>query len=261
MSGAHQDPFLDQALTEVEELMVARGNLTATTGGATPLIIDLVNKKIKEMRLRCTDASHVLSLDEFRRLSDVYQQIASNGNAGAAGIVDVGSFFQDKIMQMVDSHPSTLKSDAPRKSALELFEDLEFWLALQTLVGVIFVPGNCITHAIRYIISFNVAACPIDGVTIPGSLRVVDIGAKLMRALPQHHHWTILRVVNSHLMGLTMADDQRGDGHAQISAQSAVVGDGGIPLAGALAPELTTAKNTHIKVHWDIRHPCCYCCS
>lgn len=260
MSGAHKDPILDQALTELERLVVVWGDLTAT-GGANPFISNLVDKKVTEMYSRCMDAIHVISFDDIRRLFDIYNGIWLNGDAEASGIDDISLFIAKKLEQRINSHPSRLKSDAPRRSALELFEDLEFWSALKTMPKGTFVLWGPLTGAITKIISFNVAACPIDGVAILGSLRVVEIGAKLMRALPRKHHSKILRAINSHMMRMTMADSQRGDGHAQISAQSAVIGDGGIPQAGALAPELTTAKNTHILVRWDIRHPCCYCCS
>ena len=54
--------------------------------------------------------------------------------------------------------------------------------------------------------SWNVAACPIPVVANPGSRKVVEIGAKLMRALPHEHQSKILQVISSHVMGLQSSD-------------------------------------------------------
>ena len=222
-------------------------------------INNFINSKVQEIKSRCTSPSHVLSFDNFRRLLEIYKSIKSLGNAEAAD--SVTAFLADKFQQKVESHPSESTSDAARMSALELFEDLEFWVALKSLLEGSFSPGNVITDSITKVISLDLAACPTDVVAMSGSLRVMELGAKLMRALPQQHQSKILRVVDSHMAALYIADVQGGAMHVHNSGEPAIVdvGDGGVAQVGTQASmELTAAKNTHAKVRCDIPLPYCH---
>ncbi|KAF6219524.1 hypothetical protein HO133_003993 [Letharia lupina] len=180
MSEAQSDLFLPHALTELERLMVVWSDPTVARA-ASLSINNFINSKVQEIKSRCTSPSHVLSFDNFRSLLEIYKSIKSLGNAEAAD--SVTAFLVDKIQQKVESHPSKSTSDAARMSALELFEDLEFWVALKSLLEGSFSPGT-ITDSITKLILLDLAACPTDVIAIPESLRVMEIGAYLMGALP-----------------------------------------------------------------------------
>lgn len=261
MSEGQRDLFLGQALTELERLMVVWDNLTAT-GGGSPFIEDLVGKSIGRMKSCYKDANLAISLDNFRRFLEMHKRIKANGNAEAADRAGVVVLFAKKVVQNLNSHLSTLESDALRKSTLELFEDLESWSVLRALAEDTFAPGNDFTDAIAKAISWNVAACPIPVVANPGSLKVVEMGAKLMRVLPHEHQSKIFQVISSHVMGLTTADDKDGSGHVHNSAQSAVVDVGDGKVGERASREPAAAKNTRgAKVSWNIHPPYCYRCS
>ena len=233
----------------------------AVTGGAGLIIDKLVATKIKEMLLRFVGGDHVISLNNYRRLLEMNKSISSIGSAKAARKAGIAAFVRTKLRRRIHFHHSNIKSIVAGKSALELFEDLEFWLALRTLLVESFALGKNPTDfwcsIIMDIISQNVAACPMDVVANSGSLEVVEIGAKLMKALPRQHHSKILRVVNSHMMRPLVDDSERGANNGHSSSMPAVVDveDGGVARAQA-SGELTATTHAHAKVRWDDHYFC-----
>lgn len=247
------DLFLGQTLTELERLIVVKRDLCASK-----YINVLVNKKLREIMSRCTGANYIVSLDNFRRLAGIL-----NSNKSANGVclifrqADLVDFLKSKVKQKVDSHPSNSMSEATQKSTLELFEDLEFWLLLKALLEESFALDKAFTDSITKIISFDVAACPLVTFPIPGSLRVVEVGAKVMKALPLQHRSKILQVIDSHIKGLATTDIECSAGYVHISGKSAAidVGNGGVaPAGGQDHRELTIGKKAHAKVRWNIHH-------
>lgn len=252
LEGQTDLAIADSLTTELERLMAVWGDLTAQ--GETVSVFDnLVSMKIRQLKLRCTSAQHVISLNVFRRLIAIHKSLVSSRSAEATDRAGVIAFIEVKVKQKMDSHPSKFVSDFVRRPTPELFEDMEFWSALKNMLEGSFNISKVMTNLIDNIISLDLAACSMDVVATPALLRVVEIGAELMKVLPQQHQSKIIKVVNSHMRGLAVTNDKLGAGHVHHVGEAATVGidHDGVAKAGAQASkDLPATKNSHAKVRW-----------
>ena len=169
----------------------------------------------------------------------------------------MSAFVASKLSQRADSRPSNLKPDTTSRSVLEVFEDPYFRLALKALFEGLYEVDEASTDRTTKIISHDVAACLTEVVGSLGSLRVVEIGVKLMKVLPQQHHSKILKVVDSQILRLALAYDLERDryGRKPTNPASIDAGDDGFAQGGTqTSRELTAVAESHEEVYWGFRH-------
>lgn len=187
----------------------------------------------------------------------IHSCLKSRGIAGTSPI----EFMADEFTRKLQAHSFWLLSKT-RKSGLELFEELDQWTALKTTLENL-VP----THAMRRwisnikcIISIDVdalAALPVSSNVSADSLRVIEVGAKLLKALPDQHRVKVSQVVDSQIKALPASSAYTSGfnyGHAFASHAVPESNDSEIHSNPPNGNELTPIHSNHVSVHLAISH-------
>lgn len=246
-----EDPF-STALTEIERLLVVWDDLTAA-GVADSPIANLVHKSIADLSVARRHVDSIISIQNFSRLLEIWSSVKSRETIWASHHGYILRFIMKKLTQMKDAD-AVSRFDKTPKATLQRLEDLEHWSALKTKVEKKF-PSEIIGRRIAAIISLGVKALPVHLNASSDSLRLIEIGAKLFKALPHQHHAKISQIIDPKIKALTRSNGECEARHACTSASQANVGDDRAVQAIAHASEkLAAAEDAHVKVRSTTRH-------
>ncbi|CAD6583063.1 MAG: hypothetical protein ASARMPRED_001214 [Alectoria sarmentosa] len=240
-----EDPF-STALTEIERLLVVWHDLTAA-GVADSPIAAFVRKSIADLSLPPKHADSIISFQHLSRLLGILNSMRSYRTIEISGTACLVIFIAEEIERLRNAR-SVSRSDETPKSTLRRLNDLEHWLALKIMVENKQLSRN-LDRRLTNIISFDVNALPIQLNASPDSLRVIEIGAKLLKALPLQHNAKILQIIVSQIKALTASNDKCEAYHSRTSG----AGDDGVVRAVAHASEkLAAVKDAHVKITVDL---------
>ena len=252
MSEPQPEDLLSTALTEIERLLVVWDNLT-TAGVAVSEITHLIRQSVANLSLLRVDADAVVSFQKFSRIMEIRNILRSRGITGTL----MPKFSAEEFARMKKAHSLWHEDETP-KSALELFEDLDHWTAISTMIQNMFLREMIMW--IRRMIRLDVnalVALPTQSTVSPDSLRVIEIGAKLLKALPYEFHAKISQVIDSHIKALTVSSAYTpGLNYESGSASHAVLesNDSQIDLEPQTGNELTATNSDHVNVRLAISH-------
>ncbi|CAF9923286.1 MAG: hypothetical protein ALECFALPRED_002349 [Alectoria fallacina] len=240
-----EDPF-STALTETERLLVVWDDLTIAGVGDSP-IAAFVRKSIADLSLPRMHADSIISFQQLARLLGILDSMRSRGTAEASNTACLVIFIAEEIVRMRNAH-SVSGFDGTPKSTLQRFKDLEHWVALRTMVENKQL-SRFFERRLMNIISFDVNALPIQLNASPDSLRVIEVGAKLLKTLPLQHNAKILQIIDPQMKALTASNDKCKAYHSRTSG----AGDDGVVRAVAHTSEkLAAVKDAHVKVTIDL---------
>lgn len=240
-----EDPF-STALTETERLLVVWDDLTIAGVGDSP-IAAFVRKSIADLSLPRMHADSIISFQQLARLLGILDSMRSRGTAEASNTACLVIFIAEEIVRMRNAH-SVSGFDGTPKSTLQRFKDLEHWVALRTMVENKQL-SRFFERRLMNIISFDVNALPIQLNASPDSLRVIEVGAKLLKTLPLQHNAKILQIIDPQMKALTASNDKCKAYHSRTSG----AGDDGVVRAVAHTSEkLAAVKDAHVKVRSTI---------
>lgn len=250
-----EDPS-STALTDIERLLVVWDKLT-TAGRADSAMTRLINKSIANLSLPRMHADAVVSFQSFSRLIEIRNNLRLRGITGTSLI----PFMAEKFSQKLDAHSLWLTDETP-KSALQLFEYLIHWTALNTMLENMYPIHTILSWIVNLkgIIALDVnalVALPVQSNVSPDSLRLIEIGAKLLETLPHQHRAKISQVVDSQIKALIASNAYTpGLNSEPGSASHAVLesNDSQINREPQTGNELTAMNSDHVNVRLAISH-------
>ena len=251
MSEQQLEDRSSTALTEIERLLPLWDDLKPKSG-----ITHLIHQSIANLSLHRQHADAAISSQSFSRLITIHSDLEFRGIAGTSLI----EFMADEFTRKLQFHSIWLL-DKTLKSELQLFEDLDHWTTLNTMLEKL-VPTHTILRWIRNIkciVSGDVdalVALPVSSNVSPDSLRVIEIGAKLLKALPYRQCVVISHVVDSQIKALTASSAHTPESNfGNDSANHAILepNDSQI-LNPQTGNELTGMDSNHVNVRLAISH-------
>lgn len=252
MSEAQPEDAFSKSLTEIERLLVIWHDLAAAGVTDSP-IAALIHELITDLSSSRMHAESYISFQNFSRLLEIWSSMKSRGTVGTSNIGCLVTFILDKFAQLKDAH-SVSRFDERPKSTLQRFEDLEHWAALKTKVENN-LPFQAMDRRIATIISLHVNGLPAQSKASPDSLRVIEMGANLLKPLPHRHHAKILQVIDSEIKAFAASNGKYEARQARTSASEANVGDDRAVQAISQASErVGAAKDAYVEVRSTIRH-------
>ena len=250
------DPF-GTALTEIERLLLVWNNLT-TAGVSVSAIARLIHQSVSNLTLDRMWIKVTVFFQRFSRLVELYKELKSREIEGTSLITIMAEGFK----RMERSH-SLWHNDKTPKSALHLLESVDHWTALSTLLRDVY-PIRTLRgwiSSINGIISLDVSALvalPVQSNVSPDSLRLLEIGAKLLlQTLPHPHRAKISQVIDSQIGALTAFGDNRpGLNYEHGLASHAVLefNDSQIDLEPHTRNEVTAMNSDQVNVRLVISH-------
>lgn len=239
-----EDPF-SNALTEIERLLGVWDDLT-TAGVADSSFAPLLHKSVAHLSSPRIHADAIISLQGFSRLFDIHNSLESRGIVQSS----LNKLIAEKFIRKMNAH-SASRLEERQMSALQRLEDLENCVTLKTMARNKF-PNPTIETWVTNIISLDVVALPVQSNVSTDSLRIIEVGAKLLKALPHHHHAKICHVIDSQVKALTascaytpgLGYDNKSASHSTLEGPN----DSRKDLKMQTAKELTATKTDHVSV-------------